>query len=142
MKIACNVGDREVLDEAIGDGNNADQEQERVDVENDEPQPGPAQPQVVGIDNPQQDAQERQQNLDDLIARMQRDLDSRMAQEQGEGEPDQEPSPAQPVEGSQSSSHFIDMFCRTHSFSLLMYLCMSLAESVNVKRGCLCILAS
>ncbi len=116
MKIACNVGDREVLDESIDDANNpANQEQETVDVENDEPQPGPAQPQVVGIDNPEQDAQERQQNLDDLIARMQRDLDSRMAQEQVGGAPDQPPSQAQPVEGSQSSSHFIDLFCRNHS---------------------------
>ena len=82
-----------------------------------EPEPGPSSPSAAQRREEEEEAGEEQQNLDSLIARMQRDMDMRIARGNVEAEPFSPPPPGeqQQDDGRHLLTHiFLPTFHENH----------------------------
>ena len=114
----CHVGDREVLDNSVADQNSNNEPQHEPAVRNaDEevagsaeppPRPEPQLPAVAGPSSSADGPVRPSQDLDSLIARMQRDMDMRLARGSVDDPPFSPPphEPEQQAEGSHSSNTY------------------------------------
>ena len=110
MEVSANVGDREVLDNSIAEAqnsNNEQQQQEAIVRNADEEVAGPAEPSaqpvqeaVAGPSSSARGPAIPLQDLDSLIARMQRDMDMRLAR----GSVEEPPFSPPPADGTHSSN--------------------------------------